>query len=130
MFGHFPELILILVIALIVFGPEKLPQVAADAGRMMREVRDALNTAMNPEDTELSDDFSTYYYESLERSGEDFPAEEGAGYEEMNLGAGEEPGLDDGSQSVRSEGGEEHSALREEGLHREQDLFPAEPRDH
>lgn len=76
MFGHLPELIIILVVGLIVFGPEKLPQAAADAGRMMREVRDALNTAMNPEDTELADDFSTYYYESLERSGEDIPGEE------------------------------------------------------
>ncbi|GAC1405444.1 MAG: hypothetical protein NVSMB52_19240 [Chloroflexota bacterium] len=73
MFGHLPELLIILVLALIVFGPEKLPEVAASAGKMMREVREALDTAINPHDTEIPDDFSTYYYESLGRSGETVP---------------------------------------------------------
>lgn len=34
-----PELIVILVVALIVFGPEKLPQIAAQAGKAIRDFR-------------------------------------------------------------------------------------------
>lgn len=70
MFGHLPELVIIMVIALIVFGPEKLPEAAASAGKMIREVRQALDGAMNPAEEPPSDEFSTYYYESLARSGE------------------------------------------------------------
>lgn len=33
------ELAFLIVIALFVFGPERLPKVAADAGRMLRQVR-------------------------------------------------------------------------------------------
>lgn len=72
MFGHFPELVIILVIALIVFGPEKLPEAAANAGKMVRELRSIMDTAMNPEH-EVPDDFSSYYYESLARAGEEVP---------------------------------------------------------
>ncbi len=75
MFGHFPELMIVLALALIVFGPEKLPEIAANAGKMVREFRELVDTAMNPEDHSVPDeDFSNYYYESLERSGEDVPA--------------------------------------------------------
>lgn len=78
MFGHLPELAIVLVIALIVFGPEKLPEVAANAGKMVREVRQAMDQVMNPEDHPVPDDFSAYYYESLERTGEVPAAEAGA----------------------------------------------------
>lgn len=73
MFGHLPEFFLIMVIALIVFGPEKLPEVAANAGRWVREAREVLDSAMNPETQSRHDvdDFNTYYYESLARSGEE-----------------------------------------------------------
>lgn len=37
----FPELILILVIALIVFGPRKLPEIGSAVGKAMREFRRA-----------------------------------------------------------------------------------------
>ena len=37
----FPELILILVIALIVFGPGKLPEAGASLGRALNEFRNA-----------------------------------------------------------------------------------------
>src|SRR5205807_8560519 len=85
MFGHLPELIIILVIGLIVFGPEKLPEVAAEAGKMVREFRQIVDTAMNPHDTPVPDDFSTYYYESLGRSGEDVPSEEGEGKVDVDM---------------------------------------------
>jgi sec-independent protein translocase protein TatA len=38
-----PELVLILVIALIVFGPRKLPEIGKSVGKMMREFRQASN---------------------------------------------------------------------------------------
>lgn len=76
MFGHLPEFFIILVIGLIVFGPERLPEVAHSAGKMVRELRQALDVSMNPHDVEVPADFSTYYYESMQRSGEEVePAE-------------------------------------------------------
>ena len=38
-----PELIVILVIALLVLGPKKLPEVGRSMGRGMREFRDSLS---------------------------------------------------------------------------------------
>lgn len=70
MFGHFPELVIVLVLALIFFGPEKLPEIAGSAGKMVGELRAAMDAAMHP-DTEIADDeFATYYYDSVHRSGE------------------------------------------------------------
>jgi Tat protein translocase TatB subunit len=45
MFGTLggPELFLILVVALIVFGPRKLPEIGKSVGRMMAEFRKASN---------------------------------------------------------------------------------------
>ena len=42
MFGlGMPELILILVIALVIFGPSKLPEMGASVGKAIREFRSA-----------------------------------------------------------------------------------------
>lgn len=38
-FSHAPEMIILLVIAFMVFGPEKLPEIARGAGRGLREFR-------------------------------------------------------------------------------------------
>ncbi len=70
MFGHWAELGLVLLIALIVFGPEKLPEVAHNVGKFVRDMRDSFEAAMDTGDHEVPDDFSQYYYESLARSGE------------------------------------------------------------
>ncbi len=72
-FGHLPELLIIMVIGLIVFGPEKLPEVAANVGKMVREVRSVMDAALHPDDITPPDDFASYYYESLARSGETVP---------------------------------------------------------
>ena len=45
----FPELILILVIALIVFGPGKLPSVGASVGRAINEFKKASRELINDE---------------------------------------------------------------------------------
>ena len=52
MFGlGLPELLLILVIGLVFFGPGKLPDVGKAIGKSMREVKTALND-VKPEITE------------------------------------------------------------------------------
>jgi sec-independent protein translocase protein TatA len=46
MFGGnigFPELLIVLVIALIVLGPKKLPEVGRNLGRGMREFKDSIS---------------------------------------------------------------------------------------
>lgn len=39
--GHGPEIIILLVIVLLVFGPGKLPEIGSAVGRGIREFRDA-----------------------------------------------------------------------------------------
>jgi sec-independent protein translocase protein TatA len=50
------ELILVLIIALIVLGPQRLPEVARSVGRGMREFRSALASAGDDEDEEDDED--------------------------------------------------------------------------
>jgi Tat protein translocase TatB subunit len=47
MFGSigFPELLMILVVALLVFGPKKLPEIAKMLGKTLREFRKTVNDA-------------------------------------------------------------------------------------
>src|SRR5438270_14035341 len=96
MFGHLPELAIVLLVALIVFGPEKLPEVAANVGRMMRDVREAMDTAMNPAEPEAPDDFSTYYYEAMARNGESVPE----AHDGDDSAAGPWPALTGGAEEV------------------------------
>lgn len=46
----FPGLILIIVIALIIFGPNKLPELGRAAGRTMKEFKDSVNGLMDNKD--------------------------------------------------------------------------------
>ncbi|KGP71120.1 twin-arginine translocase TatA/TatE family subunit [Pontibacillus yanchengensis] len=46
----FPGLILILVIALIVFGPSKLPEIGKAVGSSLREFKKATNDIMSDSD--------------------------------------------------------------------------------
>ena len=46
-----PELIVILVIALLVLGPKKLPEVGRSVGRGMREFKESLSGDKDDDDT-------------------------------------------------------------------------------
>jgi len=44
MFGlHMPELIVILVIALLIFGPKKLPEMGSSVGRTIKQFREGMS---------------------------------------------------------------------------------------
>jgi sec-independent protein translocase protein TatB len=49
------KLIALGLIAMVVFGPEKLPEIARDAGRILRQVRGMAQTARAELQTELGD---------------------------------------------------------------------------
>lgn len=55
--GHLYELIIVLVIALVVFGPKRLPELGSSLGKGIREFRKATN--------ELQDSIKTDVPESL-----------------------------------------------------------------
>jgi sec-independent protein translocase protein TatA len=46
----FPELLIVLVIALIVLGPKKLPEVGRSLGRGMREFKDSISGITDHDD--------------------------------------------------------------------------------
>ena len=49
MFGlHMPELIIILVVALLIFGPKKLPEMGSAIGRSIKEFRKGVNEISQP----------------------------------------------------------------------------------
>lgn len=51
MFGfHAPELIIILVIALLIFGPKKLPEMGSSIGRSIREFQKGMKEVSKPKD--------------------------------------------------------------------------------
>jgi sec-independent protein translocase protein TatA len=51
MFGlHMPELIIILVVALLIFGPKKLPEMGASIGKSIKEFRKGMNEISHPKE--------------------------------------------------------------------------------
>jgi sec-independent protein translocase protein TatB len=59
MFGMgWPEIALILVVALLLFGPDKLPELARQAGGFVRTVRHMAENAKNDLGREMGQDFS------------------------------------------------------------------------
>jgi len=52
----FPSLILIIVIALIIFGPNKLPELGRAAGSTILEFKKATNELMGHEDEDKKED--------------------------------------------------------------------------
>lgn len=55
----------LLVVALLVFGPDKLPSVARDAARMLRELRNMAQGARTQLKSELGPEFADFDLDSL-----------------------------------------------------------------
>ncbi|MDQ6875158.1 MAG: sec-independent translocase [Actinomycetota bacterium] len=60
-----PELAILVVIALFVFGPERLPGMAAEAGRMLRTLRGMANNARADLQSELGPELGNLDLASL-----------------------------------------------------------------
>ncbi len=71
------EILLILILALLVFGPKRLPEVGRTIGRSLREFR------------RTSEQIRSEFSMSLEDEGDDFETQERPGYE--TPGSGELP---------------------------------------
>src|SRR5215468_11336022 len=67
MFGSlgWGEFLALAVIALFVFGPQRLPEVAREAGRMLRQLREMANGARNQLRSELGPEFADLDFDSL-----------------------------------------------------------------
>jgi sec-independent protein translocase protein TatB len=52
------EILVLLVVAIFVFGPDRLPQVARQAGRTLRQVRQMVHNARTQLSDELGPEFS------------------------------------------------------------------------
>lgn len=59
------EVLALIVVALFVFGPDKLPKVAKDAGRMLRQLREMANGARTQLKSELGPEFADLDLDSL-----------------------------------------------------------------
>jgi len=53
----FQELIIIFVVALLVFGPEKLPEIAKTLGKWVVEIRRGINIAKSQMEAEMKEEF-------------------------------------------------------------------------
>ena len=59
------EMLVLAAVALIVFGPDKLPQLARDAARMLRTLRDLAQGARSQLNNELGPEFADFDLRSL-----------------------------------------------------------------
>ena len=59
------EMLVLAAVALIVFGPDKLPQLAKDAARMLRTLRDLAQGARSQLNDELGPEFAYFDLRSL-----------------------------------------------------------------
>jgi sec-independent protein translocase protein TatA len=47
---HLPELIIVLAVALLIFGPKKLPEMGSAIGKSIKEFRKGMNELTEPKD--------------------------------------------------------------------------------
>ena len=67
MFGiGVPEFLVILVVALLAFGPDRLPDFARQAGRMVRQVRSFANNARDDIRAELGPEYADFQLHDLD----------------------------------------------------------------
>ena len=67
MFGiGLPELMVIIVVAVIVFGPDRLPEFARQAGRLVRQIRQFTNAARDDIRNELGPEFADFELTDLD----------------------------------------------------------------
>jgi len=67
MFGlHMPELIIILVVALLIFGPKKLPEMGSSIGKSIKEFRKGMNEISHPKE-ETDDEIKVPHAEVRQR---------------------------------------------------------------
>jgi sec-independent protein translocase protein TatB len=55
-----PEFLVLAIVAIFVFGPDRLPDVARQAGRLMRQVREMVTAARTQLSDELGPEFADY----------------------------------------------------------------------
>jgi sec-independent protein translocase protein TatB len=60
-----PKLLVLTVIALVIFGPNELPQIAAQAGRALRDLRKIAESAKNDLREGLGPEFADFQIEDL-----------------------------------------------------------------
>ncbi len=65
--GHGPELIVILVVALLVFGPKKLPEMGRSIGKTVTEFRKGISEMSKEKEEEPKTTPSPLNYEAIER---------------------------------------------------------------
>lgn len=67
MFGvGLPEMAVIAVVALLIFGPDRLPEFARQAGRMLRQVRQFSQAARDDIRSELGPDYADFELRDLD----------------------------------------------------------------
>ncbi len=80
---HAPELIIILVIALLIFGPKKLPEMGSSIGRSIKEFRKGMSELSQPKEDE-EEDVKPVKGKAIER--ESVAHEAGAAFEHIIAG--------------------------------------------
>ncbi len=66
--GHTPELIILFVVALLIFGPKKLPEMGRSIGKTVTEFRKGISEmSKEKEQEEALKNPSTLNYEAIER---------------------------------------------------------------
>ncbi|MGZ4427704.1 MAG: sec-independent translocase [Nocardioidaceae bacterium] len=67
MFGiGLPELTVIIIVAVVVFGPDRLPEFARQAGRMVRQIRQFTQAARDDIRAELGPEFADFELSDLD----------------------------------------------------------------
>jgi sec-independent protein translocase protein TatB len=62
----FPELVVLLVVALVVLGPDKLPEFARQSGRLIRQLRRLTQQARDDIRSELGPDYADFELTDLD----------------------------------------------------------------